>query len=369
MQNREMLFFIGNCLGLRQFPERVPEIREILKSGQISWEKLVWVSSRQLVLPALYVQLRDADLLGDLPDDLVAHLENLHAVNVRRNRIIQNQIDVIVDLLNRDGIVPIFMKGSAHMMQGLYSDIGERMIGDIDFLVPLEQILPTVELLKGAGYSNPEGPESLETMKHYPRLRNETVAAAIEVHRQPVARPFDRRFNFDFIYNNIERLEMEGDAYALSYPHQIIHNIMNTQMNDNAFKHWKISLKQMYDLLLLSQRADPLETVDQFAHFPKQLNANLIIASNLMNHPASLPYNDNKFTRRYYRRVIYFIEHPKIHRAIRILQYLVKRITVYVSLPVNAIYNKDERKVLMKRIGDRGWYNRHLSSWRRIRNV
>ena len=38
-------------------------------------------------------------------------------------------------MLKQYNINPIFMKGSSYLIQGLYEDPAERMIGDIDFLV------------------------------------------------------------------------------------------------------------------------------------------------------------------------------------------------------------------------------------------
>jgi len=37
--------------------------------------------------------------------------------------------------LNAAGISPIYLKGTGNLIDGFYEDIGERIIGDIDFLV------------------------------------------------------------------------------------------------------------------------------------------------------------------------------------------------------------------------------------------
>jgi len=37
--------------------------------------------------------------------------------------------------LNTAGISPIYLKGTGNLIDGIYGDVGERIIGDIDFLV------------------------------------------------------------------------------------------------------------------------------------------------------------------------------------------------------------------------------------------
>jgi len=47
---------------------------------------------------------------------------------------------------------PIYLKGTGNLIDGIYSDIGERIIGDIDFLVPEKDFRTTAELFKKEGY-------------------------------------------------------------------------------------------------------------------------------------------------------------------------------------------------------------------------
>ena len=44
------------------------------------------------------------------------------------------------------------MKGTANLLDNLYVDIADRMIGDIDFLVRDEDFLPAVEIVLKLGY-------------------------------------------------------------------------------------------------------------------------------------------------------------------------------------------------------------------------
>ncbi len=66
-------------------PERIGKVREIISSGSVVWESVVWVSTSQLVFPALYMQVKRAGLLPDLPHDLVEYMTEFSSLNRERN--------------------------------------------------------------------------------------------------------------------------------------------------------------------------------------------------------------------------------------------------------------------------------------------
>ena len=244
------------------------------------------------------------------------------------------------------------------------------MIGDIDFLLPEKDVLPAAEKLEEQGYFNPLNFNivMLGINKHYPRLHNENGVAAIEIHRQPVLEPYSRKFNFDIINREKKELNVSGEAYVLSDHHQIVHNMMNTQMNDRAFKLKKLLFRNIYDLLLLSERKDPLETAVKFGHYSKQFNAYLIVASKFLGDTRQIKFNNNAFEKKYYRGLLFFIDHPRVYSIHKIIQYLMFRLGRYIKLPFIAIFNKAERRAFIGRLSNRSWYIAHLKSWHNIRN-
>ena len=66
---------------------------------------------------------------------MVQAFTKIYGLNRERNIQILQRIDDITAELNKKNIQPVFLKGTANLLDGLYSDLGERMIGDIDFLV------------------------------------------------------------------------------------------------------------------------------------------------------------------------------------------------------------------------------------------
>lgn len=369
MNYKEALLFTGKCLTLGIQSDMVSEIRETIRNGSVEWEKIVKLSSGHLVLPALFIQLQRAELLNELPDDLIEYMNSLTQLNRERNQQILNQVNDISFVLNRNQIFPIYLKGVAHLLLPLYEDIGERMVGDIDFLMEEANMLKTVELLVKEGYTPMAKyyPDMLSTIKHYPRLANYKYPAAVEVHIRITRPPHDKKLSYGEI-NKDKQLLPSGTAYALSDHHQIIHNMMHAQIDNKAFSSGTISLRAIYDLLYLSRRKDPLETARQFGHFPRHFNAYLMVASKIFDSPSGINFQKNRHARRYSRWIQFNIDHPSWHSTLLVVLFVLRKLGRYITVPIKSIYNKGERKRLMNRLGDRTWYKNHLASYRNFRN-
>nr|WP_321354174.1 nucleotidyltransferase family protein [uncultured Draconibacterium sp.] len=366
MDAKKMLFFIGRCLSLSVHSEREAEIRKLLHSGDVNWEAMVWIGSNQYVLPALFVQFRNYNLLSELPADLVDYLEEIYQLNLARNTSVLEETWQIIALLNSIGIAPVFLKGTAHLLEGLYTDIGERMIGDIDFLVAEQEVLPAVAELKKRGYYNLNERRGGQLLinKHYPRLQNEKTVAAVEIHHQLVSKPYSKKFDAQFLDSEKKRLNVAGEAYVLSDYHQIIHNMMNAQMNDKAFKLRKILMRNAYDLQLLAGRKNPLDCILDFKYYQKELNVFLCVVARVFD--TEIAYINNAAAKRYFNQLLFYNNHPRFYKMNEIVHFLLYRLGRYIKLPIIAIYNRGEREALVGKLSDWKWYFEHLKSWRSI---
>ena len=152
MNYKQCLFFVAKCLTLDQHPGRIQEVKTEINENTFNWENVVKLSSGQFVLPAMYLQLKRNGLLPDLPEDLVEYLEEITDLNRKRNLAILEQAKEITSILHAQHISPLFLKGVAHLLGGLYVDISERMIGDIDFLVEKDNMVEAADLLIKNGY-------------------------------------------------------------------------------------------------------------------------------------------------------------------------------------------------------------------------
>ena len=56
------------------------------------------------------------------------------------------------ELLVANNITPVFLKGTGNLLEELYEDIAERMVGDIDFIVLNVDYLKVTEILLRNNY-------------------------------------------------------------------------------------------------------------------------------------------------------------------------------------------------------------------------
>ncbi len=361
MREKQALYFIAKCLTLTQFKERVNGVKQQIVSGKINWDSIVKVSSGHMVIPALYLNLKRVNLLTYLPKDLVTYFTEITQLNKKRNLALLKQVNEINTLLNKHNITPIFLKGTAHLLENLYQDIAERMIGDIDFLVEKSKIETVAKLLINKGYYplNNKIKADKNSAKHYNRLANNNALAAVEIHWQIVNPPYKNKLDYNTIFKS---KVLEADLYVPSYNIQAIHNILNTQINDKGLLYGKIMLRQLYDGYLLSFKPKVLEAYKNYPYNFYLKNTYLRLIQNLFN-PNHLILKKSFLLNILMFRYKFRINFPKINKLINIVIYLFSRIYKYIRILFQAIYNKEQRNYIYIRVSNPSWYKRHIWSY------
>ena len=75
-------------------------------------------------------------------------MEHITNINRERNDQIITQAKDLNTLLLANNITPIFLKGTGNLLAGLYEDIAERMVGDIDFIFSKEDYPKAITVIK-----------------------------------------------------------------------------------------------------------------------------------------------------------------------------------------------------------------------------
>jgi len=290
MNDKEVLFFIGRCLTINHDDENKKIVSDQISRSKIDWDKVVQVSTSHYVFPVLYINLKHAKLLSYLPEELVNYMEHITGLNRERNLEIINQAKEINIELRKNGIAPIFLKGTAFLIQGFYSDPAERMVGDIDFLVDANSFDLAVELLKDQGYEKTSQTkhENPVISKHYPRLFHKNKIAAVEVHLNMVRGNLSNHFNYDscsdmFLSNSYTFLGLE-DQLALC--------ILAKQHNDYGSLFKTVNLRSYYDVFLLSRKVSFIQLKSRFTFFEELLNPFLAIAAQVLQ-TKSISFDNN----------------------------------------------------------------------------
>ena len=368
MTYSDALFFIGKCLSLKSVPDNTDDVRQTIRSGAVDWEQIVWVSTGQFVFSALYLQLRRAGLLSELPSDLVEYMKEFADLNRERNRKMISQVVEITKLLNENGITPVFLKGTAHLLDELYEDIAERQVGDIDILVEESEMVRVAEILIDSGYTpmSEYDPRYFKTTKHYPRLQNYNQVAAVEIHRQILGYPAYKSIDAKTLMENRKILDLPVTAFVLCDQHQIIHNILHVQISHDDFYYARINIRQSYDLYLLSLRVNPLDVVKSFGKYFNQMNCNLAITNKILHNPVTLNYASNLQTNLYIDRISRHINHPKWNSFSHGILFLLVRFSRYTLTLIRITYDKKSRDFLFSLLSDPDWVRQHIKSYKEI---
>ncbi len=348
MTYKETLFFIGKCLTINHEEHNKKIVESLLKEDAIDWDNVVKVSTAHYVFPALFCNLKRADFLDYLPQDLMEYMQHITDLNRERNQQIIEQAKEINELLLSHNITPIFLKGTGNLLEGLYYDIAERMVGDIDFLVSDEEFKKSIEILKSNGYSefHKDRFDTTKFNRHYPKMIKENRIASIEVHYKMVS---DKQFSF-FNYNFISKsLKKQNNFFSLSDENKIIMTSINRLFNDLGKATMSFNLRSSYDLFILSQSTSPLNSIKKGLHF-QDLNLFLFSSYKVLGSPKSIDFIENQSTIAFYNKQIYFLLNPEQSKNIE-KRTKFKNIFKYrATLLFKSLFNKKMRKYIIQKI-------------------
>lgn len=359
MYSNKTLCFVAKCLTISIEHKNREEIEKQLQSNNIDWDTVVKVSTAHYVFPALYCNLKRAGFLQYLPVDLAAYMAEITNLNRKRNKEIITQAKELNTLLLANNITPIFLKGTGNLLAGLYEDIAERMVGDIDFIFSKEDYPKAIQLLRSFDYSEVSKQDYyFPGGKHYRRLQKESNIAAVEIHSEILGiEKYRKEFNYSIVEKDSQVI---NEVRILSYANKLNLSIIANQINDHGFDYKTMALRNAYDVFLLSKKTNAKEAVNVLDKLTNPLNCFLAACYEIFNQVDSLNYNNTKMTASYLsifnNQFINKKTTKRRHKRIKRYLFLKSRLgIIYKSL----IYKK-YRVWLFKRVTDKNWYKEKL---------
>ena len=358
MTYKETLFFIAKCLTINHEEHNKILVEKSLKSNNVDWDSVVKVSTGHYVFPALYCNLKRADFLQYLPSELVQYMKHITDLNRERNQQIVAQAKEINELLVSNSITPIFLKGTGNLLEDLYEDSAERMVGDIDFIFSKEEYPKAIAVLTNFGYSKVHDTSyDFPSFKHHPRLQKVNNIAAVEIHKELLLEEFADEFNYTIIQKDSQKI---NDINILSFENQLALSIIAKQINDKGFYYKNISLRNAYDVFLLSKKTNAIVAFDKFDKLKNPLNCFLASCYEVFNLPKSLEYNATDEIETYLHTFDEYLNdeilrnrrHKKTDRKLFIKSRL--------DIIYKSLFDKDHRNWLIKKTTDKNWYKEKL---------
>ena len=359
MSYKETFYFIARCLTISLEKHNKLTIEKTLQANTIDWDAVVKLSTQQLVFPALYCNLKREGFLRYLPQELVNYMELITGLNRQRNQQIITQVTALNTFLLKHGITPIFLKGAANLMAELYTDIGERMVGDIDFIFSKKDYPKAIRLLRGYGYSEVlKANYYFPNQHHYRRLHKKGHIAAIEIHKAFTLEKYNKEFNYTLTQKNSQTI---NNMRVLGYADALKLSIITNQITDHGFYYKTIPLRNAYDVFLLSKKTNAQEATSKLNKLKKPLQCFLAACYEVFNSPDSLVYPKTKKTAAYLKRFKKQLTNTiqvkrkrlviKKYLAIKLFFYTLYKCMIYREYTIWLFY----------KITDKNWYKKKLT--------
>jgi hypothetical protein len=218
------------------------------------WNEFVRLATDHLIGPALALKIAEHGLSGIVPSLVERHCHAVLRLNRARNARLLCEIADLANALNGIGVVPLFLKGSAGLLSGLYADSGLRIMSDVDVLIPADREGDCERLMAALGYR-------MASVSLHPRdnsvgtFSSPDRVAAIDMHREVLRYPDEGLLRAAEVVAESDRLELEGARLAVPSPtHQVVLNIAHAQIKDHAFLYGQFPMRAIYDLALIALR-------------------------------------------------------------------------------------------------------------------
>lgn len=207
----------------------------------LNLEKVIKITTAELILPLFYNKILTRGISKKFPDDFIKYCEEIFELNKSRNKILLSEAHSIKKIFKKNKIDFVFLKGTALLINKIYDDNTERMIGDIDLLIYKNQARKVEKILENEQYKKLYDYAFFE-YRHLPRRVNNKKVFAVEPHIFLV----DKK---NLLYNELF-LETENKSennYTPNTINLLFHNIYSYQINDLGNILFSYSLRSIYD--------------------------------------------------------------------------------------------------------------------------
>ena len=284
-----------------------------LPANEAEWQGTLRLSSAHLVTPWLRRAFHEHGLISGVPAHVLEFLDAVYALNLESNRHYEDQLAQLIQILNKIDVRPVLLKGAATLVGDLYPTPGERMIGDIDVLIPPSKLGCAVEHLYASGYQQVPAEAEYLTAEglqhhHYPPIYSLDWPAPVELHIHPVSLWAARFLGCEEVVRDATPLHWRGGNCLLPSPtHFMMHNVIHAFVVDVTERGF-LSLRQLFEFAYAGQRYN--QRIDWAAiqnrfdglGYRSALRGYVVLASACFGVPPALKIGGwSRLRRRFYR--------------------------------------------------------------------
>lgn len=241
---------------------RLDDLRDLLVGlrGEMparpDWARVIALANKTLCTPAIATHLLDGGHLPILPSDVQTFLREILTRNQQRNQRLIGQLDEACTAMNARGTRPVLLKGSAWLASTNLQQQGQRILADLDLMVPVEHFYAAIEQLTDIGYK-------LE----FPALRAEVPAVlwrpqdvgTIDLHTEYGGRS-TLFYQFKDLARDAAPISLPGSTALLpSAVACVAILLLHDQLKGRDYLRGRIDLRHLIDIQRLAADFDDLQ--------------------------------------------------------------------------------------------------------------
>jgi len=213
------------------------------------WSRLIDLADELMVTPALWSQLQNHP--KPLPAEITERVRESHLGNTVRNLRFKRSLIAAISALNQVGITPLLFKGSLALVDGTLPRLGDRVMVDLDILIPAQTMNGAGGALGEIGWKPYPGKPFLHP--HELPFVLTSAPGPIELHTELGSEPIPTALPAAAAWAASTEISVDGARVrALSPTHQVLHNVLHAAVQDLNHAVGGLPLRQ---LLALSQLA------------------------------------------------------------------------------------------------------------------
>ena len=274
------------------FVSRDKVLLQLMQQSSLDWESVASVAGGHSIVQALYPALVENELVDLIPGDFLSYIKHLHEINCKRNEMMRTQLINAILVINKLNIKPLLMKGAAQLFLDTFSNEGDRLLTDLDILVPSDEVKRVSNELITTGYKLYEDKmHFIQSHHHYPPLIKQDECAMIELHRDLMFHEQQHVFPTKYAWEKTTDITLPNmaEAKVLVPTYRVFHSFLHRCIVDKLSQKGQVEIRQLHELartqFMYSSDIDWEEMLG-YAHehdVDRQLYDNLYAASKFMN--------------------------------------------------------------------------------------
>ncbi|NEO30607.1 MAG: nucleotidyltransferase family protein [Symploca sp. SIO3C6] len=125
--------------------------KQLSCATELEWRNTIGTLALHRLLPLVFYSLQDQNLTDTVPPPYLVQMQTAYRHTRKKNTILLLTLDGILQAMAKRGLNPVLWKGVV-LADNFYPDLGTRLMEDIDFAIPVEEMEAATEVFQSLGF-------------------------------------------------------------------------------------------------------------------------------------------------------------------------------------------------------------------------